>query len=57
MMTMGRKPHFLFAEPWTGVGKGMLSPGVPGVFCDSGDTTANLLCELNGHVISILYPR
>jgi len=23
----GQKPHFLFAEPWTGVGKGMLFPG------------------------------
>ena len=23
----GKKPHFLFAEPWKGVGKGMLSPG------------------------------
>jgi len=22
----GKKPHFLFAEPWKGVGKGMLSP-------------------------------
>jgi len=22
-----RRPHFLFAEPWKGVGKGMLSPG------------------------------
>ena len=26
----------------------MLSPGV---FCDSGDTPANLLCELNGHLM------
>jgi len=23
----------------------------PGVFCDSGDTPANLLCELNGHLM------
>jgi len=23
----GKKPHFLFADPWKGVGKGMLSPG------------------------------
>ena len=23
----GKKPHFLFAEPWKGVGKGMLSAG------------------------------
>ena len=22
---------------------------LPGVFCDSGDTTVNILCELNGH--------
>jgi len=26
---------------------------LPGVFCDSGDTPANLLCELNGHIIVI----
>jgi len=45
----GKKPHFLFAEPWKGVGKGMLS--LPGVFCDSGDTPANLLCGLNGHLM------
>ena len=24
---------------------------LPGVFCDSGDTPANLLCELNGHLM------
>ena len=24
---------------------------LPGVFCDSGDTPANLLCELNGHLV------
>ena len=27
---------------------------LPGVFCDSGDTPANLLCELNGHLIIII---
>jgi len=26
-MVLWKKPHFLFAEPWKGVGKGMLSPG------------------------------
>jgi len=36
----GKKPHFLFAEPWKGVGKGCC---LPGIFCDSGDTPANLL--------------
>ena len=25
---------------------------LPDVFCDSGDTPANLLCELNGHLVS-----
>jgi len=24
---------------------------LPGVFCDSGDTPANLLCELDGHLM------
>ena len=24
---------------------------VSGIFCDSGDTPANLLCELNGHLM------
>jgi len=24
---------------------------LPGVFCDSGDTPANLLYELNGHIL------
>ena len=24
---------------------------LPGVFCDNGDTPANLLCELNGHLM------
>ena len=24
---------------------------LPGVFCDSGDTPANLLCELSGHLV------
>jgi len=24
---------------------------LPGIFCDSGDTPANLLCELNGHLM------
>jgi len=24
---------------------------LPGLFCDSGDTPANLLCELNGHLM------
>ena len=24
---------------------------LPGVFCDSGDTPANVLCELNGHLM------
>jgi len=24
---------------------------LPGVFCDSGDMLANLLCELNGHLM------
>ena len=24
---------------------------LPGVFCDSGDTPANLLCELDGHLL------
>ena len=45
----GQKPHFLFAEPWKGVGKKCC---LPGIFCDSGDTPANLLCELNGHLVS-----
>jgi len=26
---------------------------LPGVFCDSGDMPANLLCELNGHPMPI----
>ena len=33
---------------------------LPGVFCDSGDTLANLLCELNGHLMpctSCLYGK
>ena len=33
---------------------------LPGVFCDSGDTPANLLCELNGHLMpctSCLYGK
>jgi len=33
---------------------------LPGVFCDSGDTPANLLCELNGHLVpctSCLYGK
>jgi len=32
----------------------------PGVFCDSGDMPASLLCELNGHLMpcaSCLYGR
>jgi len=24
---------------------------LPGIFCDSGDTPSNLLCELNGHLM------
>ena len=24
---------------------------LPGIFCDSGDTPANLLCQLNGHLM------
>ena len=35
-MVLWKKTHFLFAEPWKGVGKGMLSQS-PGVFCNSGD--------------------
>ena len=27
LLRCGKKPHFLSAEPWKGVGKGMLSPG------------------------------
>jgi len=27
LLCCGKKPHFLSAEPWKGVGKGMLSPG------------------------------
>ena len=27
---------------------------LPGIFCDSGDTPANLLCELSGHLISLI---
>ena len=33
---------------------------LPGVFCDSGDTPANLLCEFNGHLMpctSCLYGK
>ena len=33
---------------------------LPGVFCDSGDTPANLLCELNDHLMpcaSCLYGK
>ena len=33
---------------------------LPGVFCDSGDTPANLLCELNGRLMphtSCLYGK
>jgi len=33
---------------------------LPGVFCDSGDTPANLSCELNGHLLpctSCLYGK
>jgi len=33
---------------------------LPGVFCDSGDTPANVLCELNGHLMpctSCLYGK
>jgi len=33
---------------------------LPGVFCDSGDTIANLLCELSGHLMpctSCLYGK
>ena len=44
----GKKPHFLFAEPWKGVGK---KSCLQGFFCDSGDTPANTLCELNGHLM------
>ena len=33
-------------------GKALEKEGcLPGVFCDSGDTPANLLCELNGHLM------
>ena len=38
----------------------MLSTCLPSVFCDSGDTPANLLCELNGHLMpctSCLYGK
>jgi len=33
---------------------------LPGVFCDSGDTPANLLCQLNGYLMpctSCLYDK
>jgi len=33
---------------------------LPGIFCDSGDMPANLLCELNGHLMpctSCLYRK
>ena len=42
------KPHFLFTEPWKGVGKKCC---IPDSICDSGDTPANLMCELNGHLM------
>ena len=53
-IVFAKKPHFLFWEPRKGVRKVVLSP-----WClyDSG---ANLLCELNGHLLpctSCLYGK
>jgi len=48
----GKKPHCLFAEPWKGVGKKCC---LPDVFRDSDDTPANLLYELNGHLIFTVF--
>ena len=45
---VGRRPHSLFEEPWTGVETRTLSPGS---LCDTGDAPANFLCELDGHDI------
>jgi len=45
-----KETAFLFAEPWKGVDE-CSECCLPGVFCDSGDTPANLLCELNGHLM------
>ena len=53
----GKKPHFLFAETGKALEK---ECRLPGVFCDGGDTPANLLSELNGHLMpctSCLYGK
>ena len=45
-----KETAFLFAEPWKGVDE-CSKCCLPGVFYDSSDTPANLLCELNGHLM------
>ena len=42
-MCVGRRPHSLFEEPWTGVETRTLSLWS---LCDTGDAPANHLCEL-----------
>jgi len=39
-----------FGEPWIGIEK---ECSFSGVFCDSCDTAANFLCQLNGHVVVV----
>jgi len=46
-----RRPHLLFEEPRTGVGVTM---SFPRCLCDSGDASANLLCQLNSHIVPII---
>jgi len=43
-MVWGKKPHFLLQSHGKALKK---ECRLPVVFCDSGDTPANLLCELN----------
>ena len=49
---VGKRPHFLLIPSLKSHGQALKQERcLPGLFCDTGDAPANLLCELDGHDI------